>query len=69
MIFKNSKIYDVLKYVSLIALPALAAFYFGLSKIWGLPYGGEIPATINLIAAFLGTLIGISSIKYSKQKE
>ena len=69
MIFKNSKIYDTLKWIVLVALPALSAFYFGLSKIWGLPYGGEIPATINLIAAFLGTLIGISSIKYSKQKE
>ena len=69
MIFKNSKIYDILKWIVLVALPALATFYFGLSKIWGLPYGAEIPATLNLVAALLGAFIGISSIKYSKNKE
>jgi len=56
------KVYDVLKWVCLICLPALAVFYFTLSKIWGLPFGAEIPATINAIAVLIGALIGISQI-------
>lgn len=63
----NDKLYKILKWVCLIALPALAVFYFTLSKIWGLPYGAEIPATINAVAVLIGALIGISQINYSKE--
>jgi hypothetical protein len=45
----------------------LAVLYFTLAKIWGLPYGAEIPATINAIAVFIGALIGISQINYNKE--
>lgn len=68
MIFQNNKVYDILKYVALVFLPALGTLYFGLSKIWGLPYGEEIVGTITVIDTFLGTLIGISSAKYSKKE-
>ena len=60
------KIYNILKWLCLICLPALAVLYFTLSKIWNLPYGAEIPATINAIAVFIGALIGISQISYNK---
>ena len=60
----NNKVYDVLKWICLICLPALAVFYFTLAKIWGLPYEAEIPATINAIAVLIGALIGISHINY-----
>lgn len=65
----NDKLYKILKWVCLIALPALAVFYFTLSKIWGLPYGAEIPATINAVAVLIGALIGISQINYSKEND
>ena len=61
------KIYNILKWLCLICLPALAVLYFTLSKIWNLPYGAEIPATINAIAVFVGALIGISQISYNKE--
>lgn len=61
-----NKLYNILKWVCLIALPALAVFYFALSKIWGLPYGSEITATINAVATLIGALIGISQINYNK---
>lgn len=61
------KVYDCLKWICLIALPALAVFYFTLSKIWGLPYGAEIPATINAVAVLIGALIGISQHNISKE--
>ena len=45
----NNKLYDVLKYIALIVLPALATLYFALSSIWGLPYGEQIVGTITAI--------------------
>ena len=59
--------YNILKWICLIALPALAVFYFTLSKIWGLPFGAEIPATINAVAVLIGALIGISQHNISKE--
>jgi len=61
------KLYNVLKWICLIALPALAVFYFTLAKIWGLPYEAEIPATINAVAVLIGALIGISQITINKE--
>ena len=63
------KIYDALKWIALICLPALAVFYFTIAKIWGLPYESEIPATINAVAVLIGALIGISQIKINKEAE
>lgn len=62
------KLYDVLKWVCLICLPAMAFLYTALAKIWGLPFESEIPATINAIAVFIGALIGISHIAGGEKK-
>lgn len=66
MIFENNKIYDILKYISMIALPAICAFYTTLSETWGLPHGPEITATINGVGTLLGALLVISSNQYKK---
>jgi len=50
----------------MVALPAIGALYFGLSQIWGFPFGEEIVGTISLITVFLGTLLGISTYNYNK---
>lgn len=60
------KAYNILKWVALICLPAMAVFYFTIAKIWGLPYEAEIPATINAVAVLIGALIGISQINLNK---
>ena len=62
-----NKVYDVLKYIALIFLPALGALYFGLAEIWNLPYGAEIVGTITCIDTFLGALLQISTNKYNKE--
>lgn len=62
----DNKVYDVLKFIAQIALPALATFYFTLSTIWGLPYGAEVEGTIIAVDTFLGALLGISTMKYNK---
>lgn len=63
----SNKAYDVLKFIAQILLPALGALYFGLSSIWGLPYGEQIVGTISVIDAFLGALLGISTAQYNKE--
>ena len=65
MKFPN-KVYDILKWVALILLPAVGALYFGLSQIWGFPYGEEIVGTISIIDTVLGALLGISTMNYNK---
>ena len=68
MLFDN-KVYDILKYIALIVLPAIGALYFGLAKIWGFPFGEEIVGTITIIDTFLGTLLGISTNQYNKNNK
>ena len=62
----SNKVYDVLKYIAQIVLPALATLYFGLAGIWGLPYGEQIVGTITAVDTFLGVILGISSANYKK---
>lgn len=64
----SNKLYDILKFIAQIVLPALGTLYFALSKIWGLPYGEEIVGTISAIDIFLGALLGISTAQYNKEQ-
>jgi hypothetical protein len=64
----NNKVYDVLKWIALIVLPAIGTLYFTLSGIWGLPYGEQIVGTITAIDTFLGAILGISTYQYNKEK-
>lgn len=62
-----NKVYDILKWVCMVGLPALATLWFALGKIWGFPYLAEIEATIIAIDTFLGAVLGISSISYNSK--
>ena len=62
----SNKAYDILKWVAQIVLPAVAAAYFGLSQIWGFPYGEEVVGTITVIDVLLGAILGISTSQYNK---
>lgn len=64
----NNNIYDVLKWICMIALPALGVAYVALAGVWGWPYADEIARTVNAVVALLGTLLGISSAQYYKDK-
>lgn len=64
----SNKVYDVLKWIAMVVLPAIATLYFALAGIWGFPYGEEIVGTITAVDTFLGALLGISSVQYNKKK-
>ena len=65
----SNKVYDVLKYIAQIVLPAVATLYFAIAQIWGLPYGEQIVGTITAVDAFLGAILRISTIQYEKLEE
>lgn len=62
----SNKTYDILKWIALYLLPALATLYFALSGIWGFPFGEEVVGTISALDTFLGVILGISNVKYNK---
>lgn len=62
----NNKVYDILKWVSLIALDAVGVAYKGLAEVWNFPFGEEIMTTCTILSILIGTLIGISSINYDR---
>lgn len=64
----SDKVYNILKWVALVLMPALGALYFGLAGIWGFPYGEQIVGTITVIDTFLGVILGISTVQYNKKE-
>lgn len=65
----SNKVYDVLKWIAMVVLPATATLYFALAGIWGFPYGEEIVGTITAVDTFLGVLLGVTSVQYNKKAE
>ena len=63
----SNKLYDILKWVAMIVLPAIGTLYLTLSGIWGLPYGEQIAGSITAIDTFLGAVLMISSNSYKKK--
>lgn len=64
----SNKVYDVLKWVALVALDAIGLFYSTMSSVWGLPFGDEVLKTFAALSLLLGTLIGVSSAQYNKTR-
>ena len=62
----SNKVYDILKYITTLVLPALATLYAAIAGIWNLPYGEAISATIMAIVTFFGVILKISSNNYYK---
>ena len=61
------KVYDVLKWIAMVVLPALGTLYFALAGIWNLPYAEQVVGTVTAVDTFVGVMLGVSSIHYKKQ--
>lgn len=59
-----NNVYDILKWVAILLMPALAGLYKSLAATWGLPYAEQIPDTITALQIFLGAILGISAMNY-----
>jgi len=65
MIKLPNKLYDILKWIALIVVPALGTLYLSLGQIWGFSFGLQVVATCNAVSLFIGVVIGISQINFS----
>ena len=62
----SNRVYDVLKWIVMIALPALTTAYVGLAAVWGWPYATEVAKTSAVLCTLLGALLGISTAQYNR---
>jgi len=63
----SNKLFDVLKWVAILFLPALAILIRTVFAIWNIPYGDQISATIMALQVFLGAILGVSTLNYNKE--
>jgi len=68
MFLLSNKLYDVLKYCVIVAIPALATAYVGFSGVLGWPYADEVAKCSAIVCTLLGTLLSISTAQYNKQE-
>ena len=61
----NNRVYNTLKFVAQILLPAVGTLYFALAQIWHLAKAEEIVGTITAIDAFLGLILGLAAKQYN----
>ena len=62
---KNST-YDTIKLISLIGTPAVTMIA-AIISIWDIPYGAQITATLAAIDTFLGALVVVLQMNYTKR--
>lgn len=63
--FLSNEVYDRLKWLVQIVLPAIGALYAGLAALWGFPHGTEVVGTLALLATFGGAVLGFSTRSYN----
>jgi len=68
MVFKDSRTYEILRWITVIVLPAIGTLYFALHGLWNLPYATQIIGTLDAIAVFMGTVLQISRSAYNKEQ-
>ncbi len=64
-----SRLYDWLKWVCVILLPATATLVFSLSAIFCWEWGEIAVGVITAVDTFVGALIGVSTAQYNKVKK
>lgn len=62
--FLSNRVYNALKNLVQLILPALGTLYFTLAAIWGLPAADEIVGTLAALATFGGVTLRLSKTSY-----
>ena len=63
----SNKVYNVLKYITLILLPAVITFYGVVGNACNIPYTDIVLTIATAFNTMLGTCLGISNINYNKK--
>lgn len=56
-----NEVYQVLKWLGLIACPAVATFVGAVFPAWGIPNADAVVLTLNATGVLIGALIGVSA--------
>ena len=64
----SDSVYNVLKWVTLVVIPAAVTFYGVLASALSLPYADILAQIAAGVCAFIGAVIGISTAEYNKSK-
>ena len=62
----SNKLYDILKWLVIIVLPALATLYAALAAVWAWPYSDQVLTTLTAVDTFLVAVLCISSATYNR---
>lgn len=65
----SNKVYDILKWVDLVFIPALIVFYGVLGNTLNIPNTDTVLTIMGAFDVFLGSLLKVSSANYSKNEE
>ena len=60
------KLYDILKWICMVCIPALASAYVGLAAVWGWPYADAVSKTACIACTLIGSLLGVSTAEYNR---
>lgn len=60
----TGRLYDFLKFLALIFLPAVATLYFALSSVWHFPDAQNVVGSIVAFDTFLGAILGVSASNF-----
>lgn len=61
------KVYDTLKWICLVFLPATGTLFYALDQIFGWGLAETVCGVIAAVCTFLGALLGVSTAQYNKE--
>lgn len=63
----SNRLYDILKWICLILIPALTTLYVTLDSIFGWGYGSIVAKVSSAVCVCIGGIIGISTAQYNAE--
>lgn len=61
----SNELFDIMRYMAEVGLPALSVLIATVGQIMGLPYADKIAAVVMAISVFVGSLVGIKRKQYN----
>ena len=65
----NNKSYEIMKWITMIALPAISVFIGAVGMELGISDPDTLVTVLNAITVLMGSLIGVSTLNYNKDKD
>ena len=62
----SDNVYNTLKYIVIIFMPAISVLYVSLGTIWGWPFVNQVRDTLDAVQMFLASALMVSAAEYNK---